>query len=452
MITYRLHRRGLLLLAVLLAALVAVVAGCGSKSSAAATPSPGTGPSFSSVPTSTKGTLSMTAVWSGQEQTAFQKVIAGFNKTYPNIKVDFTSGGNNLPQILATAVAGGHPPDLAALPQPGLMKQFVASGALKPIDFAKGVVSANFSPSTVSLGSVNGHLYGLFFKGANKSTVWYNVPAFKNAGITPPTTWTQLLADAKTLKASGVTPYSVGADAGWPITDLFENVYLRTAGPAMYAKLTNHQIPWTDQSVATALNAMAQVYGNPSYIHGGNSGAATTDFPTSVTNVFTNPPKAAMVFEADFVESVITSSTKAAPTTGFDYFPFPSINGVGGNYVVAGGDIVTMFKNSPAAQAFVSYLATPQAAEIWARQGGFSSPNKNVPASVYTDPIGRRAAVALATAPVIVYDMSDQQPAAFGATTGQGEWQIFTNFLKNPTDIAGTQKALEAAATAAYKK
>ena len=197
---------------------------------------------------------------------------------------------------------------------------------------------------------MNGHLYGVLFKAANKSTVWYNVPAFKNAGITPPTTWTQLLADAKTLKASGVTPYSVGADVGWPITDLFENIYLRTAGPAMYHKLTNHQIPWTDPSVTTALKDMQQIFGNSSYIYGGNGGAATTDFPTSVTNVFTNPPKAAMVFEADFVESVITSSTKAAPTTGFDYFPFPSINGVGGNYVEAGGDIVTMFKSSPAAQ------------------------------------------------------------------------------------------------------
>ncbi|MHB8961363.1 MAG: ABC transporter substrate-binding protein [Candidatus Limnocylindrales bacterium] len=402
--------------------------------------------------TGVSGNVSMMAVWSGQEQTSFEKVIAAFNKLYPNVKVNFTSGGNNLPQILSTAVAGGHPPDIAALPQPGLMKQFVASGALKPIDFAKSVVDKNFSPTVTSIGTVNGHLYGLLFKGANKSTVWYNVQAFKSAGITPPTTWTQLLADAKTLKASGVTPYSIGADVGWPITDLFENIYLRTAGPAMYQKLTTHQIPWTDPSVTTALKDMQQIIGNPSYINGGNGGAATSDFPTSVTNVFTNPPKAAMVFEGDFVESVITSSTSAKPTTGFNYFPFPSINGKGGNYVVAGGDIVTMFKDSPAARAFIDYLATPQAAEVWARLGGFSSPSKNVPASVYTDPIGRRAAVALATAPVAVYDMSDQQPAAFGATTGQGEWQIFTNFLKNPSNISGTEKALEAAATAAYKK
>ena len=43
----------------------------------------------------------------------------------------------------------------------------------------------------------------MVFKGANKSTIWYSVAAFKNAGVKPPATWTQLLAAAKTLRASG---------------------------------------------------------------------------------------------------------------------------------------------------------------------------------------------------------------------------------------------------------
>jgi hypothetical protein len=50
-----------------------------------------------------------------------------------------------------------------------------------------------------------------------------------------------------------------------------------------------------------------------------------------------------------------------------------------------------------------------------------------------------------------VFDMSDQQPPAFGATTGQGEWGLFQDFLKNPSDVAGIQSKLEAAATGAYK-
>ena len=39
---------------------------------------------------------------------------------------------------------------------------------------------------------------------------------------------------------------------------------------------------------------------------------------------------------------------------------------------------MVMFKDNPAARALIEYLATPEAAEIWAAKGGFSSPNKNV--------------------------------------------------------------------------
>ena len=90
---------------------------------------------------------------------------------------------------------------------------------------------------------MDGTLYGFVFKGANKSTVWYNVKAFEDAGVQPPATWEDLLPAAKTLKASGVKAYSIGGADGWTLTDLFENIYLRTAGPDMYDQLTNARHP-----------------------------------------------------------------------------------------------------------------------------------------------------------------------------------------------------------------
>jgi alpha-glucoside transport system substrate-binding protein len=440
--------RGLLLSAALLAAVTLIAVGCGSSAKGTNT-SPSTG---ATANTNVSGNVSIMAIWSGQEQKSFQAVIDAFNNVYPNVKVKFTSGGNELPTVLSTAVQGGNPPSLAAVSQPGLIKEFADRGVLKPLDFAKSTIAANYSPDYLKLMTFNGNLYGLVFKGTNKSTVWYNVKAFNDAGVTPPADWTSLLQDAKTLRASGVKAYSIGADVGWPPTDLFENIYLRTAGPDMYDKLTAHEIPWTDPSVTTALNDMAQIYGDTGNIVGGTSTAVQTDFPTSVTNVYTDPPKGAMVFEGDFVESVITTSSSAKPGTGFNFFPFPTIDGAGKGYVVGAGDTIIMFKDTPATRAFVTYLATPQAAEVWAKRGGFSSPNKNVPASAYTDPIGRAAAVALADASTVRFDMSDQAPAAFGGTVGQGEWKIMTDFLKNPSDIQGTQQALEAAAAKAYGK
>jgi ABC-type glycerol-3-phosphate transport system substrate-binding protein len=367
------------------------------------------------------------------------------------VNVKYTSAGNNVPTVLATAIQGGKPPDLASIAQPGLVKQFASAGNLKPIDFAKGTIQANYPADLAKLATVNGKLYGFVFKGANKSLVWYNVSAFKNAGVDPPKTWPEFLTAAKTLKASGTPAYSLGGSEGWTLTDLFENIYIRQAGADKYDQLTKHTIKWTDPSVKQALKTMADVVGDTGNIFGGSAGALQTDFPTSVSNVFVDPPKAAMVIEGDFVPGVVATSTKLKPVSGYNLFEFPSIDG-SGHSVVAGGDTVVMFKDTPAARALVKYLASPQAATIWTKRGGALTPNKKVPASAYTTPTAREAAKLFANAETLRFDLSDQEPAAFGGTAGQGEWKLFQDFLHNPKNVDGNAIQLESAAAKAFKK
>jgi len=118
---------------------------------------------------------------------------------------------------------------------------------------------------------------------------------------------------------------------------------------------------------------------------------------------------------------------------------------------VTSGDTVIMFKDSPAARAFITYLASPEASIIWAKRGGFTSPNKKVPLSAYSDALTRASARGLQTATASRFDLSDLEPAAFGATTGQGEWKILQDFLRSPKNINGTASALESAAAKAFK-
>jgi alpha-glucoside transport system substrate-binding protein len=267
--------------------------------------------------------------------------------------------------------------------------------------------------------------------------------------VTPPKTWPELIKAAQTIKSSGLPAYSIAGANGWTLTDLFENIYLRTAGGTKYDQLTAHTIKWTDPTVKTALKIMAQVFSNSGDIYGGTTGALQIDFPTSVNNVLTPTPKAAMVFEGDFVPGVAT--TKAKAITDYNVFTFPSVNNSPPS-VVGGGDIVVMFKDTPASRALVTYLATPEAATIRAKLGGYSSPNKNVPASAYSDPLNRATAVALAKAKIFRFDLSDLEPAAFGGTVGQGEWKLLQDFLKSPKNVDGIASQLEAAAAAAFKK
>jgi alpha-glucoside transport system substrate-binding protein len=438
------RRRFLLLGLFAVFLLVAAACGGGEEEGAQGTGTAGGGAECGS------GSISLMGIWVATEQKSIQAVLDGFKEKCPDVDVTYNPAGDNIVTVLATAVQGGNPPDLATIAQPGTIREYAERGEIKPIDFAKDTVSANYAPSTVELGTIDGKLYSFLFKGANKSTVWYNVPVFEQAGVDPPETWDDFLANSETILASGTPAYSIGGADGWTLTDLFENIYIRTAGPDKYDQLAAHEIPWTDQSVKDALTEMAKIFSDTDNIAGGTQGALQTDFPTSVTQVFADPPKAAQILEADFVEGEILNSTKAKPETGFNVFTFPSIND-SPPAVVGGGDQLVMFKDSPAARALVEYLATPEAAEIWVRRGGFASPNKGVPEDAYQDPLLRETATALANAEVFRFDLSDLQPSAFGGTVGQGEFKLFQDFLANPDDVDGIAQKLEAAAAKAFK-
>jgi ABC-type glycerol-3-phosphate transport system substrate-binding protein len=435
-------------LAVALVAALIAFAGCGSSdNNNTSTGGTSTGAAKQNV----KGSISVVGIWVAQEQKNFQRVVDAFNKQYPNVTVKYNPAGDNTPTVLSTALAGGRPPDLASVGQPGLVKQFQQQGKLKPLDFARQDIEANFGPDLVKLGTYGGKIYSIVPKGANKSTVWYNVTAFKNAGVQPPKTWDEFLKDAGTVKASGTPAYAFGAGDGWTLTDLFENIYLRQAGPAKYDQLTNHTIKWTDPSVKKALSTMAETFKDPSNIVGGVNGSLQSDFPTAVSKVFVNPAKAAMIIEGDFVPGVVAGKTTLKAGSGYNVFDFPSVDGSEPS-VVGGGDNLIMFKDSPASEAFVRFMASPEAGKVWVANGGVSSPNKNVPASAYPDPITRATATKLAQASTFRFDMSDLSPAAFGGTPGQGEWKILADFMKSPDDVNGTASALESAAAKAYKK
>ncbi len=432
-------KRWVFLLCLLVAALVA---GCGGDDD-----DDGAAGTTTGEQEQVSGSVSVMGIWVGEEQKSFQAVIDAFNQEQPDVEVKYNPVGDNLPTVLSTAVQGGNPPDMAAIAQPGLMTQLAEQGELKPLDFAQQAAVDNFGQSVVDTGSVDGTFYGLTWKANNKSTVWYNVAAFEDAGVEAPETWEDFLANAETINASGLPAYSIAGADGWTLTDLFENIYIRTAGPEKYDQLVNHEIPWTDPSVKEALTEMAKVFENGDNIAGGTSGALQTDFPGSVGNVFAATAKAAQVIEGDFVPGVVKS--KLEPETGYNFFTFPSING-SDPAVVAAGNLFVTFRDTPAVRAFVEFLTRPESAEVWVGRGGFASPNKNVSEDAYTDPLLRATSGALANAEVFRFDLSDLVPSEFGATVGQGMWKLFQDLLKNPKNVDGIAQQLEAAAKKAY--
>jgi ABC-type glycerol-3-phosphate transport system substrate-binding protein len=393
--------------------------------------------------------LEVFAVWADDsaEGTSFRLVLDQFEAD-TGVDVTYTGVATDGATVLSTRVEGGDPPDIAFLPQPGLMIDLVARDALVDIDSALGdLIDDNYAQVWRDLGTVDGTLYGVWFKGANKATVWYDVAAFEAAGVEPPSTWDDWVAASQTLVDAGAGAISVGGADGWTLSDWFENVYIRTAGTDNYDALFTGELSWEDQTVKDALDVLGLIL-NEDFMNGGSANALQTGFVDSVTDVFT-AGEAAVIYEADFVAGVILGETTAVAGTGFDFFDFPSIDGSPAA-VVGGGDVAVTFTGTDAALAFMEYLARPESAEIWAAQGGFSSMNQKVDTSVYPDDITRRAADALASAELFVFDGSDLVPAALGATGGAGIWGALQEWLADQGNVDAILAQLQTEAEAAF--
>ena len=390
-------------------------------------------------------TLNVVAAWSGAEQENFEAVLKGFEDA-TGATVEYTSFGDNGPTYIQGQLEGGTPPNVAVIAQPALLQSLATNGDLIPLsDDVSDIVHENYSESWIELGSADDTLYGVWFKGANKSTVWYNADIYDEAGATAPDDWEGFLAQLQLVQDSGYSGISVGADVGWPLTDWFENVYLRTAGGEKYDQLTQHEIPWTDPSVKDALDVMATLWSSDVLQPGG----AQRTFPESVTAVFGADPEAGTVYEGDFVAGEITNDGNSVVGENALFYDFPSIDG-SAPAVVGGGDVAVQFVDDEATNALMAYLASPEAAEIWVPLGGLTSPNKAVDTALYPDDTARQIAEALTGAETFRFDMSDLMPSAFGGTPGQGFWQEMIAFYENPSDVEGTMQRLEAAAQAAY--
>src|ERR1043166_2365931 len=209
------------------------------------------------------GTIEVLSLWGGIEKDAFLKVTAAF-KQKTGITVNYTTARDFVP-VIRTRLAAGNPPEVAIIPRPGVLSDLAKQGAVKDLGtmgLSRSYLTARYSPAWIKLGTVNGKIYGVAAKANSKSVMWYRPDQFKKYKLSVPQTWGQLLAVTKKLKAKGQNPWAQGAKDSWTLTDWFENVYARTAGPAKYLSLFAGKTKFTDPTVKRAVLQMTQILNN----------------------------------------------------------------------------------------------------------------------------------------------------------------------------------------------
>jgi alpha-glucoside transport system substrate-binding protein len=367
--------------------------------------------------------IEILSLWGGSEKDAFLKVAAAFTRQ-TGIRVEYTTARDFIPEV-RTRLAAGNPPDIGILPRPGYIATLANQGALKTLSslgLTNAYMAQQYASGWLKLGSTGGKLYGVPAKGNSKSVIWYKPNSFTKYKFKIPKTWSQLLAVTKAYKAKGLVPWAVGAgpqQSQWTLTDWFENIYARTAGPAKYQRLFTGKLKFTDPSVAAALRTMVQVINNK-YVLNGIQGVLGQSFVGGITDVFGTNSKAQLYFEGGFVGGIALKDVnpQLKPGTTIGSFPWPTIKASLDHPVVGAADFAAAFKDNPEVRRFLRYISTGPAGSVWVSTGAVTSPNKKVPAKAYPNLFVRTEARQLAAATTFLFDGSDLLPGAFGDTWG----------------------------------
>jgi len=387
----------------------AVPPASGASAPAASAGGASTEPGGSAV---TSGTITVTSLWGGAEQENFQKVLDAF-KAKTGITAKYESNRDNYATVLQTKITGGNPPDVAIIPGIGFLRRFAKDGSIKKIaDLGIDVNSLqpNYAPGILETGSVDGDLYALVVKYNSKSTFWYRPDKLTAAGAQPPKTWDEFKTVLSTLRDKGDKPLALGAKDSWTLTDWFESIYLRQAGPEAYDKLFSKDGDWSDPSVANAVTAMTDVL-NDENVEGGIKAALGRGFVDGIGQAFSAQPKADMYYEGGFVGGIITGQVNKTAKLGTDadWFDFPGFSG-DNKAVTIGGDVIGAFTDKPGVKEFIEFMTTADSGTVWAGTGAIISPIKSVDQSVYPNDQTKREAAQVAGASAVKYDGSDLLP------------------------------------------
>ena len=397
------------------------------------------------------GTVSVLAVWGGDELDNFRAMIAPFEEE-TGITVEY-EGTRDLNAVLTTRIEGGNPPDLAGLPGPGQLKEFAQAGHLVALNDVLDMeqMRSEYDEGFLKLATIDGNLYGIFIKAAVKSLVWYNPKAFDAAGYEIPTTWDELNALEDQIVADGSKPWCIGlesgAASGWPGTDWIEDIMLRTAGPDTYDQWWNHEIAWTDAAVKNAWETWGTVVNDQEMVYGGQPWVLSTNFGEAPYPMFESPPKCYLHRQASFITSFITDQfPDLVAGEDYDFFQFPPIEPAQGQPLLVAGDLFGMFNDTPQARALMKYLVTADAQAIWAERGGFLSANKMVEPAVYPDQLTQQIGEMLTQATAVRFDASDLMPEA----VNNAFWSGIMDFVSQPDTLDSILDSIESAAQDAY--
>jgi alpha-glucoside transport system substrate-binding protein len=370
-------------------------------------------------------TLTIFGPWRGEDEALARSVLDYFAEA-TGVEIKYSSSENYEQQIVIDTQAGS-PPNIAVLPQPGLIQDLASKGVLTPLgDDVAAWVKENYAAgdSWAKLGTFAGKdgkpgFYALPYKIDVKGLVWYSPDNFEEAGYKVPKTQEELAELEKKIIADGGKPWCIGLGSGgatgWPATDWVEDIMLRTQPPEVYDKWVKNEIPFNDPAVVNAIDIFGKIATDDKMVDGGAKAVAATDFRDSPKGLFSVPPKCYMHHQASFIPSFFPEGVKLGQDADFfNYPPYASKPELGTPLEVA-GTLVMITKDSKPSREFIKFLQMPLAHELWMAQKSFVTPFKGANKDAYGSEALKKQGEILVGATTVRFDGSDLMPGKIGA-------------------------------------
>jgi alpha-glucoside transport system substrate-binding protein len=369
-------------------------------------------------------------------------------------------GSKEFEAQLPVKLAAGDPPDIAFIPQPGLLQTIVQQYGDQIVPASAGTVEnidQYFAESWKGYGSVDGTFYAAPLGANVKSFVWYSPQAFAEHGYEVPETYDDLIAlsdkiveDAQ-ANGTGAKPWCAGIGSGdatgWPATDWLEDMMLRTAGIEKYNDWISNDLKFDDPVVADALAKVGAILKNPDYVNGGIgndvASIATTEFQDGGLPIVTSG-LCFMHRQASFYAANWPEGTNVSPDGDVFAFYFPGLT-ADSRPVLGGGEFVAAFSEREEVAAFQAYLSSPEwsnaRADATPEGGGWVSPNSGLDREKLKSDIDKLSFDLLGdTTQDFGFDGSDLMPGEVGAGSF---WTEMTAWIAQDKSDEAVLKAIQ---------
>ncbi|BEP14753.1 ABC transporter substrate-binding protein [Acidothermaceae bacterium B102] len=381
-----------------------------------------------------------------------QPVIDGLSaKLDPEAKAEginvVWSKVDNINQAIIAKVQANAAPDIATLPQPGIINGLATKGKVTALDSILDIpgLSKSMTAGTLDVSKVNGKVYGLMISMNVKGLVWYPKAAFTAAGYAAPTDLAGLDALTAKIKADGHTPWCVGLESGtatgWPATDWLENLVLKQSGLTVYGNWINHTVKFDSPEITKAATEFQNLTFPSGNTLGGQKSMTSNNFGTAGNPMFDAKPGCYMYMQGSFITGFFPKAVQKALDTQVGVFGLPPATAGGANPVEGGGDTASIYKDSPAAEEVMRLLSATSVGLTAAGNGSsFISPHKDFPLSAYPLKTTQTVAQVAYAATGFGFDASDAMPAAVGSGSF---WKEMTNWVSGSENLQSALKNID---------